>query len=76
LRPVEMKRLQKQKGEKPNSNEEMPIPESWEDVEKLYRPWLYTKGLCVANDPFASPQRRNRRGVTSFEVLKVFAESM
>lgn len=76
LLPVEMKRLQKQKGEKPSPIENIQIPESWEDVEKLYRPWLYTKGLCVSNDPSASPTRRNRRGFTSFEVLKVFAESM
>ncbi len=72
--PADMNRLQKQKSG--SAKKQIQKPESWEEVEKLYRPWLYSKGKCAANEPFASPERRKRRGFKSFEVLKVYEDSM
>lgn len=72
--PAEMKRLRQRKGRRFHEKGKDPV--TWEEVEKLYRPWLYNKGKCVTDDPSASPERRERRGFKSFEVLKTYEESM
>ncbi|MDA3874823.1 MAG: hypothetical protein PF795_12795 [Kiritimatiellae bacterium] len=74
--PADMKRMQRKNQRRESKNNKGALPESWEEVEKLYRPWLYTKGKCVANDPSGSPERRKRRGFKSFEVLKVYQDSL
>lgn len=76
--PADMKRMQRknQRNRSRSKIKKGTKPESWKDVEKLYRPWLYTKGKCVANDPTASPERRKRRGFKSFEVLKAYEDSL